>query len=121
MLVSVVAAGADDRVCCGGWRGLRASDDLLTQLQEGKIFSDPGYFSTSTDEFVAEILARGAGPDRTPVVMTIEGQNGVDVAQLSKYASESKVLFPRSSRFEVLSAEPDANGDLRVVLRQIGE
>jgi hypothetical protein len=103
------------------WRGLHATDDLLTQLQQGKTFSDQGYFSSSTSEFVAESFARGAPPDKTPVVLTVEGQNGVDVAQLSRYADEAEILFPRSSRFEVVSAEPDENGVIRVVLKQIEE
>lgn len=36
-----------------------------------------------------------------------------NVTQLSKYRDESEVLFPRSSKFQVISARPDENGVMR--------
>ncbi|AQA01432.1 hypothetical protein BVC93_02160 [Mycobacterium sp. MS1601] len=100
------------------WRGLRAPDELLSKFEVGKTFTDGAFFSSSKDQFVAESFARGAGPNETPLLLKVEGHNGVDVTQLSKYADESEVLFPRSSSFEVISAQLDENGVMRVILRQ---
>jgi ADP-ribosyltransferase exoenzyme len=101
------------------WRGLRAPDMMVQQLEVGKIFSDTGYLSTSTDSFVAEAFARGAGSGESPVVLTVEGRNGVDVAQLSQFVDEAEILFPRGSNFEVISAQPDQDGIIRIVIRQV--
>jgi hypothetical protein len=101
------------------WRGMRASDDLLSQLKVGDVFNDPGYFSSSTDSFVADSFARGAGADETATVLKIEGTNGVDISPLSRYSDEAEILFPRDSSFEVISRTLDGNNVLRIVLRQV--
>ena len=101
------------------WRGLRASDSLLERLHEGDIFHDPGYLSSTTDSFVAESFARGARPHETPTLLTVVGQDGVDISQVSKFMDESEILFPRSSSFEVLSRIAGEDGILRIVMRQV--
>ncbi|MGU3497682.1 ADP-ribosyltransferase [Mycobacterium sp. C31M] len=101
------------------WRGLHASDDLLAQLQQGDIFRDSAYLSTSTDSRVAEQFALTADPGRTPTLLSIEGHNGVDVAPLSRYADEAEILFPRGSEFEVISRELGEDGVMRIFLRQV--
>ncbi|TDL10512.1 hypothetical protein EUA04_11535 [Mycolicibacterium obuense] len=102
------------------WRGLHAPDDLLANMQPGSIFGDPGFLSTSLDPQVAELFAMRAGEGTTPSVITVQGHNGVDIAQLSQYVDESEILFPRSSQFEVLSTEMGSDGILRITLRQVG-
>lgn len=101
------------------WRGLHASDDLLRQLEVGGTFSDPAYLSTSTDSRVAEQFALTADPGRTPTLLAIEGYDGVDVSQLSRYTSEAEILFPRGSQFEVVSRELGDDGVMRIVLKQV--
>ncbi|MCV7347340.1 ADP-ribosyltransferase [Mycolicibacterium rhodesiae] len=101
------------------WRGLRAPDSLLSQLKEGDIFQDPGYLSSSLNERVAESFARGAGDGETPTLLTVLGDNGVNVAPLSRWTDEAEILFPRGSNFEVISRELGADGLLRIVIRQV--
>ena len=101
------------------WRGLHASDDLLRQLEVGGTFSDSAYLSTSTDSRVAEQFALTADPGRTPTLLAIEGYDGVDVSQLSRYTSEAEILFPRGSEFEVVSRELGDDGVMRIVLKQV--
>jgi ADP-ribosyltransferase exoenzyme len=101
------------------WRGIRASDDLLSQLEVGQVFRDPGYFSSSTDSFVADLFARGAGDGETSAVLEIEGTDGVDISPLSRYQDEAEILFPRDSRFEVVSRALDENDVLQIFLRQV--
>ncbi len=101
------------------WRGLRAPDSLLDQFVEGQLFSDPAYLSTSTDSHVAEVFARGAGENQTPTLLKVEGYDGVDVRQLSRYMGESEILFPRGAEFEVVSKIMGDDGILRIVLRQM--
>ncbi|CAN5208043.1 hypothetical protein BH09ACT8_BH09ACT8_28910 [soil metagenome] len=101
------------------WRGMRTSDDLLSQLKVGEAFNDSGYFSSTTDSFVAGSFARGAGADETATVLKIEGTNGVDISPLSRYSDEAEILFPRDSSFEVISRTLDENNVLRIVLRQV--
>jgi hypothetical protein len=43
-------------------------------------FTDPAYFSTTTDHRVAEAFARGADEGTTPTVLTVIGRDGVDVS-----------------------------------------
>lgn len=101
------------------WRGMRATDSLLDQFVEGRLFSDPAYLSTSTDSHVAEQFARGAGENQTPTLLKIEGYDGVDVKQLSRYMQESEILFPRGTEFEVVSRTLGDDGVLRIILRQV--
>ncbi|WP_099252021.1 ADP-ribosyltransferase [Mycobacterium sp. shizuoka-1] len=101
------------------WRGMRVSDSLLAQLDEGAIFSDPGYLSTTTDSFVAESFARGALPGETPILIEVVGADGVNVSQLSQYMDESEILFPRGSRFEILSRQVGDDGVLRMTMKQV--
>jgi hypothetical protein len=101
------------------WRGLRAPDSLLNQLKEGDIFQDPGYLSSSLNERVAESFARGAGDGETPTLLSVVGNNGVDVAPLSRWTDEAEILFPRGSNFEVVSRELGPDGVLRIVMKQV--
>lgn len=101
------------------WRGMHASDELLAQLDVGDTFRDHAYLSTSLDSRVAEDFALSADPTKTPTLLSIEGYDGVDVSQLSRYTREAEILFPRGSEFEVISRELGDNGVIRIVLRQI--
>jgi len=101
------------------WCGLHASDELLAQLEVGGTFRDPAYFSTSTESRIAEQFAMTADPGRAPTVLSIEGYNGVDVSQLSRYTDEAEILFPRGSEFEVVSRELGDDGVMRIFLRQV--
>lgn len=101
------------------WCGLHASDELLAQLEVGGTFRDPAYFSTSTESRIAEQFAVTADPGRAPTVLSIEGYNGVDVSQLSRYTDEAEILFPRGSEFEVVSRELGDDGVMRIFLRQV--
>lgn len=79
---------------------MHASDELLAQLDVGDTFRDHAYLSTSLDSRVAEDFALSADPTKTPTLLSIEGYDGVDVSQLSRYTREAEILFPadRSSR-----------------------
>lgn len=101
------------------WRGLHASDELLAQLEMGDIFTDAAYFSTSLDSNVARHFAVSAAPDKTPTLLRVEGHNGVDVSQLSRYTDEAEILFPRGSQFEVVSRTLGADGVVEITLKQV--
>ncbi len=85
------------------WRGMRGTDELLSRMNVGDVFHDPGYYSSTLDRSVAEMFARGAEPGTTPTLVTVIGNDGIHVAPLSRFAYENEVLFPRNSCFEVLS------------------
>ena len=80
-------------------RGMRGTDELLSRLNVGDVFHDPGYYSTTLDQSIVDDFARGAEPGTTPTLMTVMGHDGVHVAPLSRFAHESEVLFPRNSGF----------------------
>ena len=75
--------------------------------------------TTSTNSRVAEEFARGAGENQTPVLLRVDGYDGVDVKQLSRYMGESEILFPRGAEFYVLSKELGDDGILRIILKQV--
>jgi hypothetical protein len=101
------------------WRGMHASDDLLAQMEVGDVFEDAAYLSTSLDSRVAGDFALTADPGKTPTLLSIEGYDGVDVSQISRYTNEAEILFPRGSRFEVVSRDVGVDGLIHIVLRQI--
>ncbi|MFN8229141.1 MAG: ADP-ribosyltransferase [Mycobacterium sp.] len=101
------------------WRGMRGTDELLSRLNVGDVFHDPGYYSTTLDQSIADDFARGAEPGTTPTLMTVIGHDGVHVAPLSRFAHESEVLFPRNSSFEVLSRVMGDDGILKITVRQV--
>ncbi|TGD86872.1 hypothetical protein BayCH28_16730 [Mycolicibacterium sp. CH28] len=101
------------------WRGLRAPESLLDELKVGDIFQDPGYLSSSLDQHVAEAFARGAREGETPTILKVVGEDGVDVAPLSRWGDESEILFPRGARFAVLSRELGSDGIMRIAIRQV--
>ncbi|BBY65403.1 ADP-ribosyltransferase [Mycolicibacterium helvum] len=101
------------------WRGLRAPESLLDELKAGDIFQDPGYLSSSLDQQVAESFARGAGEGEIPTILKVVGEDGVDVAPLSRWSSESEILFPRGASFEVVSRELGGDGIMRIAIRQV--
>lgn len=101
------------------WRGMHASDELLAQLEFGDLFEDPAYLSTSTDPQIAEDFALSSDPSKTPTMLSIEGYDGVDVSQISRYTDEAEILFPRGSRFQVVSRVVGEGGLIHIVLRQV--
>jgi hypothetical protein len=101
------------------WRGLRAPESLLDELKVGDIFQDPGYLSSSLDQHVAEDFARGAREGETPTILKVVGEDGVDVAPLSRWSDESEILFPRGARFAVVSRELGGDGIMQIAIRQV--
>lgn len=101
------------------WRGMRGTDELLGRMNVGDVFHDPGYYSSTLDQSIAEMFARGAEPGATPTLLTVIGNDGVHVAPLSRFAHESEVLFPRNSSFEVLSRVMGDDGILKITVRQV--
>jgi hypothetical protein len=101
------------------WRGMHASDGLLGRLEVGDVFEEGAYFSTSLDSRVAGDFALSADQGKTPALLSIEGYDGVDVSQISRYTNEAEILFPRGSRFEVISRDVGVDGLIHIVLRQV--
>jgi len=96
------------------FRKFEASDALISQLQEGKVFSDNAFMSTSKD--APKFIPKGT------VALQIIGKNGVDVSGLSHHgASEKEVLFPRKSKFKVIKAKRHAQGGWVAILQEIGD
>lgn len=94
------------------FRKFQADDSLIAQLQEGHVFSDKAFLSTSKD--APKFIPKGS------VALQIIGENGVDVSSLSHHgAAEKEVLFPRNSRFKVLKAKRHEHGGWVAILKQI--
>lgn len=91
------------------FRGI--SDKQAGKLRVGDTLSDPGYTSTSTDEFVAANKFGGNGKN----TLHIDVPPGQKFAPVGGTAGEYEILLPRGSNLKVHSVEevPFSNGRLR--------
>lgn len=91
------------------FRGTELPDHLLEQWQPGRQVSDPAFFSTTTNEAIADGFARQkyvSTPDHQGAfIRVVEHQSGVDVHQFSSVANEAEVLFDRNTAFEIVSRD----------------
>ena len=72
------------------------------QPGEGKIFTDHGYLSTSTDYEVAKNYK--AGDEK---LLMLFGKSGGDISGLSAFPGEKEVLYPKNTKFNQLFVAPD--------------
>lgn len=87
------------------WRGLGFSEstlgaNMLKRLEPGKVFCDKGFMSTSFDYAQAGKFSTG---NKVKIILRIQGKNGKSIEFTSGIRSEHEVLFPRNSRFQVVS------------------
>lgn len=98
------------------FRGMDSS--LLSSLQEGDIFKDDGFISTSIDK--EKVVSGGFIEIHVP-----KGSKGIYLEQISEVKRERELLLDRGSRFRVLSNElkPNRFGDMirNVVMELIND
>lgn len=88
------------------YRGIRKDFAAkYINMDVGQTFSDTGYFSTSTEQFIAENFAN---PDpfvkQLPVIMKVtgkKGSNAIFMPDVSDDGIESEVLFGRDQKFKI--------------------
>ena len=87
------------------YRGMDASL-FPRDNQEGAIFEDKGYWSTSIAKETGDKYARWAGEDGEKGLVVIEvpkGFNGLWMEPFWKDSGESELLLPRGTRAEIIS------------------
>ena len=101
-------------------RGVGMSPDLVAQFVVGEEWSDAAFFSSSTDPAIADRFARMASArGQTPGLLSIDGVSGSDVSPFSAFPEESEVLFPGQTKFLVIGAHLDINGEWRIQLKEV--
>ncbi|HFK7187865.1 TPA: ADP-ribosyltransferase domain-containing protein [Serratia odorifera] len=89
------------------YRGVSFPAEILDQNQIGNKVFDPAFMSTSTDS-----------PFSGNVHIKIDGQSGKPIEFLSQYPNENEVLFPPSTKFEVLG-RTENNGITKIIYKEI--
>jgi hypothetical protein len=93
--------------------GLGSLRSLPTEKLVGKIFMEPGFMSTSTNNSVAGGIFQGN------MQMTIEvpaGARGLDISSVSQFATESEILFQSGTEMYIKKAEM-VDGVLNIVVK----
>lgn len=90
------------------FRGIREnSGQKYVAMNVGDTFADKGYFSTSTQRFVAENFTSigGANGDKLPVVFKVTGKPGTNVVfipDVDPSGIETELLFGRDQKFQIM-------------------
>jgi hypothetical protein len=97
--------------------------DFVERLEPGKVFTDPGFFSTSKKLTTAQGFGGGAGtyPSTHTVNMIVKSRRGHDVTLAAEHETEQEVLFEPGTSFSVKSAVIDpVTKRVEVVLQDEG-
>ena len=101
------------------YRGLRLPKAVLQQIQEGKKFTDAGFFSTSKSESEARSMwdrTEGLGTRVLFTVAAQKGQTALDLVQhVGMFAEEQEVLFSDKTSFYVTKISVGKEGRRKVV------
>ena len=116
------------------YRGTKLKDNIIEQYRLAFVnkntIKDEAFFSTSKDFNVAESFADDVvGQGETKVFFEINGNNGVDIEDISAYGpsfnpsySESEILFKSGTAFDVTDFSEDVlpNGEkyIRIILKE---
>ncbi|MCG7658182.1 ADP-ribosyltransferase domain-containing protein, partial [Neisseriaceae bacterium CCUG 44465] len=87
--------------------------DFLSSHKKGNLVRYSNFSSTSKPD--------GEFGDNHPdILLTIHGKSGVDISQLSAYASEGEVLMPRHAVYHVIN-QYEQNGTVHIELEELSE
>lgn len=89
------------------YRGVDLPVDVLEKNQVGNIVFDRAFMSTSENN-----------PFNGNVSIKIDGLSGKPISFLSQYQTETEVLFPPSTKFEVIS-RTEQNGVTNLIYKEI--
>lgn len=96
------------------FRGTNLPDDVLARYEPGHIVTEDAFMSTSRDPSVAQ----GAFDGNT--LITVNGQNGRDVAPHSQFPGEAEILYDYGTDFIVTSKRWDPDlGKWLVTLEEV--
>lgn len=115
------AAGAgralDDALAAGhaypgvAYRGVNVPPEVLEQWRSAGTIRDPGFWSASADQAVAQNNALPAHNAYAPaVVLRINTQSGVPIRGISTRAGEQEVLIPPGRNWRILAESTDSEG-----------
>lgn len=90
------------------WRGVKDFKYELSDIQEGSVFTNLSYTSTSTDPEIAASFSR----KEAPILLKVAAKKGYHVG--GQYASESEFLLKRGLTFKVVSIHENAHLERRV-------
>jgi len=75
------------------------ADNVLDKMTPGTVFRDDGYVSTTIS---------GMSMSKMQIKVP-KGSKGIYVSEISNFSSERELLFPRGSRFKVLTKDKNTN------------
>ena len=85
----------------------------------GESFTERGFTSTSTDDYMARYFATNYNYNSRPMIMTIDarvGDHALNVTPISQHPSEQEILFNRDTSFTITSASV-VDGVLNITVR----
>ena len=85
----------------------------------GESFTESGFTSTSTDDYMARYFATNYNYNSRPMIMTIDarvGDHALNVTPISQHPSEQEILFNRDTSFTITRAEV-IDGVLNITVR----
>lgn len=85
----------------------------------GESFTERGFTSTSTDDYMARYFATNYNYNSRPMIMTIDaraGDHALNVTPISQHPSEQEILFNRDTSFTITRAEV-TDGVLNITVR----
>lgn len=85
----------------------------------GESFTERGFTSTSTDDYMARYFATNYNYNSRPMIMTIDarvGDHALNVTPISRHSSEQEILFNRDTSFTIMSATV-VDGVLNITVR----
>lgn len=85
----------------------------------GESFTERGFTSTSTDDYMARYFATNYNYNSRPMIMTIDariGDHALNVTPISQHPSEQEILFNRNTSFTITSATV-VDGVLNITVR----
>lgn len=85
----------------------------------GESFTERGFTSTSTDDYMARYFATNYNYNSRPMIMTIDarvGDHALNVTPISQHPSEQEILFNRDTSFTITSATV-VDGVLNITVR----
>lgn len=85
----------------------------------GESFTERGFTSTSTDDYMARYFATNFNYNSRPMIMTIDarvGDHALNVTPISQHPSEQEIMFNRDTSFTITSATV-VDGVLNITVR----
>jgi hypothetical protein len=92
------------------YRAVNLPEEEARRLVPGGDIADPGFMSTSID--------RNAVPEGRKYLFEINALSGRDIAPYSRFQSEAEILIPRATMFDILDVTQEADGTIKVIMKE---